>query len=434
MLTQRPRGTSDILPDVVARWQQLEDAVRESCRLYHYAEIRTPIFEHTELFSRGVGETTDIVEKEMYNFPDRANRQLTLRPEGTAGVVRAYVENKLHGQPDVVKLYYMGPMFRYEKPQRGRERQFHQYGVEVFGVNDPSIDAEVIGLNLDILRRVGVRDVSVELNSVGCSVCRPVHKAEMVQRLRPVANQLCADCQNRLERNPLRIFDCKHDRCQALLVEVGAPTIVDCLCADCTAHFSTVQTTLCELGIAFELNPKLVRGLDYYTRTAWEYIVPGFSSIGGGGRYNGLVEQIGGPQTPGIGFAGGIERVLLVLEAQQAADHAGPGMDLYVVVVDQSGSKAAAKLLQAARESGLAADRDYLLRSVKAQFKAADRQRARYVAVLGEAEVAAGTVALKHLSTGEQTELPWERAIEQVASTLNSRAAAQVQISGGEVK
>jgi len=436
MLTQRPRGTSDILPDAAVRWQELENAVRETCRRYHYFEIRTPMFEHTELFARGVGETTDIVEKEMYTFTDRANRSLTLRPEGTAGVVRAYVENKLYGQADAVKLYYMGPMFRYEKPQKGRERQLHQYGVEVLGVDDPSIDAEVIGLNLEILGTLGLRDVQVELNSVGCSVCRPVHKAEMVRRLRPVASQLCEDCQSRLERNPLRIFDCKHDRCQALLMEVGAPTIVECLCDDCRSHFDSVQSTLQELAIPFELNPKLVRGLDYYTRTAWEYVVPGFSSIGGGGRYNGLVAQMGGPETPGIGFAGGMERVLLVKESQRQAAVAASGMDVYVVVADGAGRNAAARLLQVARNNGLAADRDYLGRSVKAQFKAADRQRARYVAVLGEAEVTAGTVTLKDLATGEQTSLPLDQAVETVRATQvpATTVPTSAKMTGGEVQ
>lgn len=416
MLTQRPRGTSDILPGEVEQWQRLEQSVRDVCRIYNFKEVRTPIFEHTELFARGVGETTDIVEKEMYTFMDRGNRSLTLRPEGTAGVVRAYVENKLYGSPDAVKLYYVGPMFRYEKPQKGRERQFHQYGCEVFGTEDPAVDAEVISLNLHILQELGVQGVSVELNSVGCSVCRPLHKDEMIRRLEPVRDRLCKDCQSRLERNPLRIFDCKNESCQALLKEVEAPTILDALCDDCKGHFDDVQSNLKAMNVDFHINPHLVRGLDYYTRTAWEYVVEGISSLGGGGRYNGLVAQVGGPETPGIGFAGGIERVLMVLREQAGEGPKTEPLDLYVVAVDEVGKTATVNLLQRARSTGLSADCDYLGRSVKAQFKAADRLKARYVAVLGEAEVSASKVSLKNLETGEQVELPWDEAISQLSS------------------
>ncbi|MCL6452502.1 MAG: histidine--tRNA ligase [Alicyclobacillus sp.] len=433
MLTQRPRGTSDILPEAAYWWSELERTVREVCRRYHYQEIRTPMFEHTELFARGVGETTDIVEKEMYTFLDRAERSLTLRPEGTAGVVRAYVENKLFGQADPVKVFYIGPMFRYEKPQKGRERQFHQYGVEVFGVDSPLVDAEVIGLNLDILSTLGIQDVHVELNSVGCPVCRPLHKSEMIRRLTPVANELCSDCQSRLERNPLRIFDCKNEHCQALLAEVGAPTIVESLCDDCSAHFARVRARLDELGIPYELNPRLVRGLDYYTRTAWEYVVPGYSSIGGGGRYNGLVEQVGGPDVPGIGFAAGMERVLMVWEAQRQADAPPRLLDLYVVAADACGRDLAPRLVQAARRRGLAADLDYLERSVKAQFKAADRLRAHFVAILGAAEAADGTVTLRDLDSGEQRVLDWSAALSEVQSrTADGRQAGTRPSLDGE--
>lgn len=417
MLTQRPRGTADILPGTVEQWQALESAVRETCKLYHFDEVRPPIFEHTELFSRGVGETTDIVEKEMYTFEDRGGRMLSLRPEGTAGVVRAYVENKLYGSPDTVKVFYMGPMFRYEKPQKGRDRQFHQYGVEVLGSDSPNVDAEVIGLNLDILQRLGVEGVQVELNSVGCSVCRPLHKEDMIRRLTPVKSRLCTDCQGRLERNPLRIFDCKNASCQALLLEVGAPTIFDSLCADCSTHFSGVRRALDVMEVPYRLNPKLVRGLDYYTRTAWEYVVEGFSSIGGGGRYNSLVAQVGGPETPGIGFAGGMERVLMVLEAQGKRVAEERPLDLYVVVADEAGEDMATELLLQARRSGLIADRDYLGRGVKAQFKSADRQKARYVAVIGETEALSGQVALKNLATTEQVLKTQSEVIDELMST-----------------
>jgi histidyl-tRNA synthetase len=403
MLTQRPRGTADILPGEVERWQQLEAQVRDTFECYHYSEIRTPTFEHTELFSRGVGETTDIVEREMYTFKDRSDRSVTLRPEGTASVVRSYVENKLYGNPSASKLYYIGSMFRYEKPQKGRYRELHQYGCEVFGSDAPAVDAEVISLNLHILERIGLKDLTLELNSVGCGVCRPLHKEEMIRRLKPQAHRLCQDCQSRLERNPLRIFDCKHEQCHAILQEVGAPTILASLCEDCRTHFDGVKTYLQAMGIVYEINEHLVRGLDYYTRTAWECTVPGFSSVAGGGRYNALVAQVGGPETPGIGFAGGLERALLVLEEQSGAPEHMDSLDVFVAVADDVANSAAMTLLDRLRRADIRADRDYLGKGLKAQFKMADRVGASFVAVLGETEVTAGTVSLKRLSTGEQS-------------------------------
>jgi len=402
MLTQRPRGTADLLPGQIEQWQRLEEILRETFRRYNYHEIRTPIFEHTELFSRGVGDTTDIVEKEMYTFQDRGDRSVTLRPEGTAGVVRAFVENKLYGNPGATKLYYAGPMFRYEKPQKGRWRQFHQYGAEVLGSEDPSIDAEVIGLNLEILTKLGLQNLSIELNSVGCGVCRPIHKAKMVAALEPVRGELCRDCQSRLDRNPLRIFDCKNEHCQALLKASGAPKIIDVLCEDCVAHFAGVKTYLNEMEIPYTINDTLVRGLDYYTRTAWEVVVVGYSSVAGGGRYNSLTAQLGGPETPGIGFAGGIERALLVLAEQTGASFAPVGLDVFIAVADAAAAMTAAKMLYALRQAGLTADRDYQGKSLKAQFKAADRARAAHVVVLGENELAAQAAAVKDLQSGWQ--------------------------------
>ena len=286
MWTQRPRGTSDLLPVESERWQQAEAIIREEFRRYNYREIRTPVFEHTELFARGVGETTDIVNKEMYTFPDRAGRSLTLRPEGTAGVVRAYVENKLYGQPGVTKLYYIAPMFRYEKPQKGRERQFQQYGCEALGSDDAALDAEIVALNLAILTSLGLRELTVELNSVGCAVCRPVHRARMIEALSPYREQLCEDCQGRLERNPLRLFDCKHASCQRILAESGAPTILEALCEECETHLAAVRRHLTAIAVPYTLNGRLVRGLDYYTRTAWEVLHPAAGTVAGGGRYN----------------------------------------------------------------------------------------------------------------------------------------------------
>ncbi|WP_306302852.1 histidine--tRNA ligase [Alicyclobacillus shizuokensis] len=415
MLVQRPRGTSDILPATVGLWRQIEDVVRRTFAEYHYAEIRTPMFEHTELFARGVGETTDIVEKEMYTFEDRGGRSLTLRPEGTAGVIRAYVENKLYGQPGVAKLFYLGPMFRYEKPQKGRERQFHQYGCEVLGSDSPALDAEVVALHVYQLQELGVQGATAVLNSVGCPVCRPRHREQMLARLLPVKDQLCSDCQNRLERNPLRIFDCKNERCQRLLVEVGAPTILESLCADCEAHFASVRRYLEALGVPYRIDAHLVRGLDYYTRTAWEIKVEGFGTLGGGGRYNALVRELGGPETPGVGFGTGMERILLILSEQGGASPASRrDLDVYVAVADEQADVYAMRVLKTLREAGVRADRDYQGRSVKAQFKAADREGARLAVVVGSSEQAEQQVTVKDLASGEQSTIPLSELVAAV--------------------
>ncbi len=416
LLTQRPRGTTDILPQDVVRWQEIERTVRELCQVYGYQEIRTPVFEHTELFARGVGETTDIVEKEMYTFTDRGGRSVTLRPEGTAGVVRAFVENKLYGWADAVKLYYIGPMFRYEKPQKGRLRQLHQFGCEVFGASGPDVDAEVIALNVEVLRRSGLRDVQVELNSVGCSVCRPRHREQMVEKLTPFKEQLCTDCQRRLERNPLRIFDCKNEICQGVLMESGAPTILESLCDDCQIHFTGVQALLQSERITFKINPRLVRGLDYYTRTAWECVLPGYSSVAGGGRYNGLVAEAGGPETPGIGFAVGLDRLLMILADKQPEKSARSRLQIFVVVADPTAQVYGMEILQELRAAGIAADKDYLGKGMKAQLKSADRLGAAFTVIVGERELSKATVGLKNLVTGSQLELPRAELVEYLQS------------------
>jgi histidyl-tRNA synthetase len=414
MLVQRPRGTSDILPQAASAWRYVEDVVRATFEQYHYQEVRTPIFEHTELFQRGVGETTDIVEKEMYTFEDRGGRSVSLRPEGTAGVIRAYVENKMYGLPGTVKLYYLGPMFRYEKPQKGRERQFHQYGCEVLGSDSPALDAEVIALHVEQLSRLGVRGLAAEVNSVGCPVCRPRHRERMLELLRPVADQLCKDCQQRLERNPLRIFDCKNAHCHAVLREVGAPAVIDMLCPECESHFAAVRRYLDELGVPYTINPHLVRGLDYYTRTAWEVTVAGFGTIGGGGRYNSLVREVGGPETPGVGFGTGIERVLILLSEQGVSLPQPRPLDVYVAIADGEADVYAMKVLQELRAAGLRADRDYQGKSLKAQFKAADREQARFAIVVGADELSRQAVTVKDLQTGEQSTLPLADAIARI--------------------
>lgn len=407
MAFQTPKGTVDILPTEARTWRYLEQKVHSICERYNYNEIRTPIFESTELFQRGVGETTDIVEKEMYSFVSRGNDPLTLRPEGTAPTVRAYVEHKMYGDPNQpVKLYYMGPMFRYERSQRGRQRQFHQFGIETIGSHDPAIDAEIIALASQLFDELGIKGVTLELNSVGCSVCRPIHREQLVAYLTPHKDSLCKDCQSRLDRNPMRILDCKEDSCKR--ITANAPSIVDHLCEECTDHFAHVKGHLERMNIPYEVNPSLVRGLDYYTRTAFEFMeesIGAKSTICGGGRYNGLVEEIGGPDQPGIGFGLGIERLLLALEAQGIELPFKKGIDFYLITLGEASSQERVRILQELRKAGVRVDSDYMERKMKAQIKAADRLGAAYVLILGDDELAEGIIQLKDLATGEQKQV-----------------------------
>lgn len=415
MLTSGPRGAKDILPGAVEQWQQLEGLVREMCRRYNYREIRTPIFEHTELFQRGVGETTDIVEKEMYTFLDRGDRSITLRPEGTAAVVRSFIEHKLYADPQPTKLYYMGPMFRYDRPQAGRYRQFHQFGVEAIGAAGPAVDAEVIALAVNMLRELGLVELQIYINSVGCPQCRPVYRETLQQFLREKVTGLCGDCQSRYDRNPLRILDCKNAACEKLTL--GAPVVADCLCTECTEHFSGLQALLTAVGVPFRVNPRLVRGLDYYTKTAFEIQYPPLgaqSAVCGGGRYDGLIEQCGGQPTPGIGFGMGIERVLLALEKQGLLNQPAPSVDVFVAAMGTAAYNTAFGLLQKLRDAGLAAEIDYMGRSLKAQMKYAAKLPARYVAILGEEESAEQAVSLRDMLSGEQVKVPFEQLIETI--------------------
>jgi len=412
MFTSRPRGTEDILPEEIECWYFLEEAARQVSRLYGYREIRTPVFEHTELFNRGVGDTTDIVEKEMYTFSDRSHRSLTLRPEGTAPVVRAFLEHRLEARGLPVKLFYLGPMFRYGRPQAGRLRQFHQFGVEAFGSRDPALDAEVIALALDFYTRLGIGGLDLHLNSVGCPQCRPRHREELRNYLQPHLGELCPTCQARFERNPLRIFDCKSPICREVVA--AAPTIAACLCPDCAEHFNLAQVYLRKLGIAFTLDEHLVRGLDYYTNTAFEIVVQGIgaqSAIGGGGRYDGLVEALGGKPVPGIGFGLGLERAILALEAQKRKLPREQGVDVLVVTAGTGGEPAAVRLLALLRAAGLRADKDYLGRSLKAQMKYANRYPARLAVILGEEELGRGQAAVRHLGSGRQEEVALENVV-----------------------
>lgn len=398
---EKPTGTQDVLPGAVEKWQYIERKARDLCRRFNYSEIRTPMFEHTGLFERGVGETTDIVEGEMYTFKDKGDRDLALRPEGTAGVVRAYVQNKLYGEPDVSKLYYIGPMFRYERPQAGRYRQFHQFGIEAFGAVDPAIDAEVISMGYQFYKDLGLKDVRVEINSVGNAPSRAAYREKLLGFLRPMKDNLCSDCQRRIERNPLRVLDCKVDQDKF----TDAPSILDSLDEECKAHFEKVKMHLDIMGVEYTINPRLVRGLDYYTHTAFEYKAAGIGSIdtvGGGGRYNGLVEEIGGPDQPGIGFGIGLERILLILEDQKVELETAKPLDVYFVALGEEADIEISKQLYLLRSQGFSAERDYLGRKMKAQMKSADRMSARYTAILGEDELKNGVIALKSMTTGEQ--------------------------------
>jgi len=422
-----PRGTQDILPGQAEKWQFIEEKARELCERYQYREIRTPIFEQTELFLRSVGDTTDIVQKEMYTFADRGNRSLTLRPEGTAAAVRSFVENKMFGNPNQpVKLYYMGPMFRYERPQAGRFRQFVQFGIEAMGSADPAIDAEVISLAMAMYQELGLKKLKLVINSLGDKESRKAHRDALVNHFEPRIGEFCSDCQNRLEKNPMRILDCKADRDHELMK--SAPSILEYLNEGSSQYFSKVKQYLTDLGIEFEVDPNLVRGLDYYNHTAFEIMsnAEGFGAITtlcGGGRYNGLVEEIGGPETPGIGFALSIERLLSALDAEGVELPLKEEIDCYLVSLGDKAKDYTVALLHKLRVAGFSAERDYLDRKIKAQFKAADRMNARYVAVLGDDELNENKINLKTMATGEQTELPLEDFIDKFHEISGTRGS-----------
>ncbi|MDP4163918.1 MAG: histidine--tRNA ligase [Bacillota bacterium] len=404
-----PRGTQDILPGEIAKWQAIESKARELCEKYQYQEIRTPIFEHTDLFLRGVGDTTDIVQKEMYTFTDKGGRSLTLRPEGTASTVRAYVEKKMFGLPNQpVKLYYMGPMFRYERPQAGRFRQFVQFGIEALGSNDPAIDAEVISLAMNLYKEMGLKKLKLIINSLGDKESRDAHRNALINHFSPRIGEFCKDCQSRLEKNPLRILDCKVDREHELMKT--APSIMDFLNESSKHYFEKLQTYLTRLEIPFVVDPNLVRGLDYYNHTAFEIMsdAEGFGAITtlcGGGRYNGLAEEFGGPQTPGIGFALSIERFIAALAAEGVEITTDGGIDCYLAALGEDAKDYTVGLLHQLRMAGFSAERDYQDRKIKAQFKSADRMNAKFVAILGDDELKNKIITLKNMSTGEQREI-----------------------------
>ncbi len=405
-MIQAIRGTKDTLPSDIHAWHTLESTFRRVATSFGFQEIRTPLFESTELFSRGIGETTDIVGKEMYTFLDQGQNSLTLRPEATASIVRAVIENTLVEKNPLVRLWYMGAMFRQERPQKGRLRQFHQFDAEILGSDKPEADAEAIALAANILREIGLTAFELQINSLGNTESRAHYRAALQAHFAPFIDSMSDDSKSRLERNPLRILDSKHPE-DAPAVK-GAPILIDYLDESSRAYFERVQHLLTALGIPFSVNPRLVRGLDYYCHTAFEFVTTRLGSqnaIGGGGRYDGLFEQLGGKKTPGIGFAFGIERLLLLLEEEGKLPTNEISCDVYVIALDDDSSPLAMKLAQTLREHGFSATTDALRRSFKAQMRDADRTKSRFVAIIGEQERLNNKVILKTMATGEQVEI-----------------------------
>lgn len=421
MAIQKPRGTQDFLPAVIGNWRYMENAIRKLCAAYGFEEIRTPIFEETGLFLRGIGETTDVVQKEMYSFPtgDKKEQTYTLRPENTASAVRAYLENKVYGQESLTKWFYMGPMFRHDKPQAGRYRQFHQFGVEVLGTQAPSADADVILMALQLFSDLGLKDLSVQVNSVGCPNCRPAYREKLIAFFEPKKDQLCEDCQSRLYKNPMRILDCKEETCKAL--SVGAPEISENLCEECAGHFDQVKQLLTAAEVNYTVNPRLVRGLDYYTKTAFEvqYAPLGSqSAIAGGGRYDGLVEELDGPHTPAVGFAMGIERVLLALEKQGLLPAATVEPSVFVVALGEAAQLEGFKIVHALRHDYIKASMVGENKSMKSQLKHANKTHAKYVIILGDDELARGEAILRYMETSEQETVPLAEVKARITSLV----------------
>lgn len=413
MAYKAPRGTVDILPAQSGKWQELEQLLRTICANYNVKEIRTPIFEHTELFNRAVGDTTDVVSKEMYTFEDRKGRSMTLRPEGTAGIARAYVENKLYGMPEKLqKVYYMGPMFRYERPQNGRQRQFHQFGVEMLGVESPYVDVECMLMAVTVVKALGLKNIQLHINTLGDQESRDAYREALQNHFQPVLNELCHDCQVRYEKNPLRILDCKVDKNHPMMKT--APKTIDYLTDNAKAHFEKVCALLDDLEIDYVVDPNLVRGLDYYSHTVFEIIsddpkLGAGSTVGGGGRYNGLVEELGGPQTPGVGFAFGMERLMIALGDDHEDEE---GLDVYIMPLGSEAKDLAMQIMTMLRANGFTCDMDQCDRGLKGQFKSADRFHAHFSMIIGDEEVQKEVMNMKCNHTKEQVEVPLENIVE----------------------
>ncbi|MGI6527730.1 MAG: histidine--tRNA ligase [Caldicoprobacterales bacterium] len=413
MLTKAPKGTKDILPQDVYQWHYIEDTIRDITRAFGYQEIRTPVFEHTELFERGVGDTTDIVQKEMYTFLDKGGRSITLKPEGTAGVARAYIEHKLYANPQPVKMFYITPCYRYERPQAGRLREFHQFGVEVFGAAQATVDVEIIALAMELFQQLGIEGLSVRINSIGCPRCRPNYHEVLKSYLSDHLDELCGTCKDRYEKNPLRVLDCKAEGCQPVIKE--APTMLDHLCEECSDHFEDTKRYLKASGFEYTIDPMIVRGLDYYTKTVFEIVSDSIGAQGtvcGGGRYDGLVEECGGPNVPGVGFGLGLERLLLVLESQNIAIPKPGVCDVFFATIGEQARVKAFELVQALRKKGVSSDMDHTGRSLKAQFKYADKLGARFVGTLGDQELTDGKLRLKEMAAGSEETVAFDEIFD----------------------
>jgi histidyl-tRNA synthetase len=416
-----PKGVRDILPVESWKWSHVFRIIQETARHFGYSEVHLPIFEHTELFSRGIGDTTDVVEKEMYTFLDKGERSMTLRPEATASMVRSYLEHHMSTLPQPVKMWCAGPMFRFERPQKGRYRQFWQVDFESIGAASPYADIEVVALSLEIFRRLGLRQLEVVINSVGCPECRPEYRRRLTEFFSSRKEHLCETCGNRLERNPLRILDCKRESCRNATED--APDIYDSLCAECREHFDMVKAGLDAVGASYRLDKRLVRGLDYYTKTAYEILSGALGSqnaVCGGGRYDNLAEAIGGPHVPGVGFAAGVDRILMVMEQQECSFGPEPSLEVFAIALDNTMRRDVLRLVDLLRRNGIVAEMDFCDRSMKAQMKAASSRGARFACILGENERNRQTVMLKDLSTAEQREVPVSSIVLELNNKLTS--------------
>ncbi len=406
LITNAIKGTLDVLPKEIYKIQYVESAVREIAENFGFYEMRTPVFEHTELFQRSVGETTDVVQKEMYTFADKGGRSITLRPEGTAGAARAFLENGLFNEALPQKIYYLTSCYRYEKPQAGRLREFHQFGVEAFGAGSPAQDAEIIALANEVFNYLGVKNLTLEINSIGCPTCRAAYQKALKAYFENYKSELCETCKGRLDRNPMRILDCKSPVCSK--IAAGAPKILDYLCDDCRAHFDAVQQYLNAMQIDFTVNPEIVRGLDYYTRTVFEFVsneIGAQGTVCGGGRYDGLLEELGGKPMPACGFGMGLERLLLLMDAQNTPFPDRKGCDIYFASMGDKANLEAARLALDLRNEGLSAQFDTVGRGLKAQMKYADKLGALYTVVLGDNELETGKAQLKNMKDGTLTEI-----------------------------
>ena len=422
MLTQAPKGTRDMLPQDAYLWQWVEEKMRALAARWGYREVRTPVFEHTELFLRGVGGTTDIVQKEMYTFQDKGGRSITLKPEGTAGAVRAFIEGRLYAETLPCKMYYLNnPIFRYENPQAGRLREHHQFGMECFGGKEPTVEAELINALMTLLSELGLKNLSVHINSIGCPECRPRYHQALKNYLGDRIQEMCPTCRERFEKNPLRILDCKEEKCKEIVKD--APSILDCLCDDCKSHFERLQGLLKAQNIPFSVDPHIVRGLDYYTKTVFEIIMQSGReglALCGGGRYDGLVGQLGGPETPAAGFGIGTERILMELRNANLLPPCPSVADVYVANLGADLAAPAFAFAQSLRAQGVKAECDLAGRSLKAQFKYADKIGARLVILVGGDEYARGDVKIRDMQTKEEAELPLEKAAEEILRLLNA--------------